>query len=308
MKPLHLVFAGTPELAAVILNGLFEDKTHQIKSVITQPDRRAGRGRGLAESPVKKLAREYEIEISQPERAEALDPDDKLGDVDLMVVAAFGMILPKEILERPRLGSINVHTSLLPRWRGAAPIQRAIQSGDLKTGITIMQMDEGLDTGDILMQRECLIDEIETAGTLHDKLATLGSECLLEVLQDLTADIIRPRKQEDSLATYAKKITKEEALIDWNMKAVDIERMVRAFNPVPVAHTVLNGQAMRIWQTGIVNMDQDVGPPGTIISADTAGILVATAKDALLISLLQLPGKKIITAGDFLNGHPGFAR
>ena len=304
-KGLRIAFAGTPELAAVILSSLIEIKEHQVVFVITQPDRPAGRGRKLVKSPVKILAEKEGIDdIRQPEKPVDLDPGNELSNVDVLIVAAYGMILPKNIIDRPRFGSINVHTSLLPRWRGAAPIQRAIQAGDNNTGITIIQLDAGLDSGDILLQKECPIDSGETAGSLHDKLAQLGSECLLLTLKGLVEGSITPVKQDPNLVTYARKISKTETSIDWNMAATDIETMIRAFNPAPIAHTSLNGLHMRIWQSAVVKHEH--ASPGTVISADSNGIMVATASDALLITKLQLPGKNVVQAGDFLNGHPDF--
>lgn len=303
---LRLAFAGTPELAATVLSNLINDKKHEIAFIITQPDRPAGRGRKTVKGPVKRLAERYELKIRQPVKSIDIDPDKDLGQTDVLVVAAFGLILPDELLHRPRLGCINVHTSLLPRWRGAAPIQRAIQAGDTKTGITIMQMAECLDTGDILLQKECAIMPDDTAGTLHDKLATLGGECLLEVLDGLSGNLITPRKQNNELVTYANKINKAAALIDWNNSALELERMIRAFNPVPVAHTVLNGVSMRIWQADIIGSGQRHYTPGTIINCDVDGIVIATTKSALRIKQLQLPGKKPIATKDFLNGHPEF--
>ena len=200
-----------------------------------------------------------------------IDPDNSLAQVDVLVVAAFGMILPAEILYRPRLGCINVHTSLLPRWRGAAPIQRAIQAGDGNTGVTIMQIDEGLDTGDILLQKECAILANDTGGTLLEKLAVLGGECLVETLDYLAENNITPQKQNDKLATYASKISKEEALIDWNTGAVELERMIRAFNPAPVAHTVLQQTPLRIWEADVIDIGTVPHLPGKIIDIGADG-------------------------------------
>jgi len=300
---LRLAFAGTPQLAATILSTLVEQKRHELVLVITQPDRPAGRGRLPAPSPVKKLAGKFGLQINQPNSKTDIDPDNILEKIDVLVVTAFGMILPSEILYRPRLGCINVHMSLLPRWRGAAPIQRAIQTGDVVTGATIMQIDEGLDTGDILLQKECSISPDETAATLLDKLATIGGEGLLEALDGLAEGTVTPRKQDEQLATYAHKVSKEDALIDWRMSAQDLERMIRAFNPVPVAHTVLQGISMRVWEADVIPMAEHYSP-GAVINFDTDGIVVAASQDAIRIKRLQLSGKNIISVRDFLNGYP----
>lgn len=304
---LRLAFAGTPELAASILNSLINSNKHQIDFIITRPDRPAGRGRKNRKSPVKILAENNSLEIIQPETPADIDPHGGLAGTDVLVVAAFGMILPADILDRPRLGCINVHTSLLPRWRGAAPIQRAIQAGDSKTGITIMQIEEELDSGDIFLQRECKILPADTSGTLHGKLAVLGGECLLEALDGLSAGTITPVKQNQHLATYASKVTREEAFIDWELPAAVLERMIRAFNPSPAAHTELNGINMKVWQADIVKPGNKNDAPGKIIDCSNSGIIVATSMDALRIRQLQPAGRKIMTVKDFLNGHPGFA-
>jgi len=305
---LRLAFAGTPELAAIVLNDLLRHGTHSISFVITRPDKPAGRGRKRVQSPVKSMAEQRGLPVLQPQNPSDLDPDKALVQMDVLVVVAYGMILPQEILGRPRLGCINVHTSLLPRWRGAAPMQRAIQAGDSKTGVTIMQLAAGLDTGDILLQQECAISPGETAGTLHDKLANLGGACLLEALQHLERQTITPRKQNQHLVTYANKISKREASINWDMTAMELERLIRAFNPAPVAHTVIQGVAMRVWEADVLPQSAQVLNPGTIIEIDVNGIIVATGEGMLRIKRLQLPGKKVITAKEFLNGHPDLLR
>lgn len=301
---LRLAFAGTPELAATVLNDLLRHDNQSISFVITRPDKPAGRGRKLAQSPVKMMAEQHGLPILQPQSPSELDPDKALLHTDVLVVVAYGMILPQNILGRPRLGCINVHTSLLPRWRGAAPIQRAIQEGDSKTGVTIMQLAAGLDTGDILLQRECAISPGETAGSLHDKLANLGGPCLLEALECLQRQTITPRKQDQDLVTYATKISKQEAVIDWRSTALELERLIRAFNPAPVAHTKIQGLAMRVWEADVLSQSAQVLTPGTVIEVAVNGIIVATGKGMLRIQRLQLPGKKVITAREFLNGHP----
>ena len=305
---LRLAFAGTPELAATVLNDLLRQDTHSVSFVITRPDKPAGRGRKLVQSPVRLMAEQHGLSVLQPQNPSDLDPDKALVQLDVLVVVAYGMILPQDILDRPRLGCINVHTSLLPRWRGAAPIQRAIQAGDSKTGVTIMQLAAGLDTGDILLQQECVISPRETAGTLHDKLANLGGSCLLEALERLERQTITPRKQDQHLVTYANKISKREASINWELTAMELERLIRAFNPAPVTHTNIQGVAMRVWEADILPQSIHDLTPGTVIEVNVNGIIVATGQGMLRIKRLQLPGKKVITAREFLNGHPDVLR
>jgi methionyl-tRNA formyltransferase len=303
---LRLAYAGTPELAAVILARLLDDGRHPVEHVFTQPDRRAGRGRKPVTGPVKALALERGLAVSQPRTAAQLDRHPALAEADLLVVVAYGLILSETTISRPRYGSVNVHTSLLPRWRGAAPIQRAIEAGDERTGITIMQMDAGLDTGPVLLQRECPISPDDTAATLHDRLALLGGDCLLEALDALAAGRLSPHPQDEGRATYAAKISKAEAEIDWSRPAAEIERRIRAFNPEPVAHTRLNGQPMRVWRA-----TQRPGPagaePGRVVGFTPAGLDVATGSGVLRILDLQLPGKRPVNAAEFHRGHPRFA-
>ena len=306
-RNLRLAFAGTPRLAATVLKALLEKECHTVTDVFTQPDRPAGRGRKLLKSEVKLLAEEYELPEHQPCRPEQIDPDYLLKDLDLLVVVAYGMLLPAELLDRPKLGCINIHTSLLPRWRGAAPIQRAIQAGDTETGISIMQMDAGLDTGPIYLQRRCPIQPDDTSGSLHDRLAQMGSQCLLEVLDKMASNQHNSIPQDDKLATYAKKISKDEAVIDWSLGAVTLDRMIRAFNPSPVAHTELNGVKMRIWRSQPQNKISG-SPAGTVLACSKSGIDVATGNGQLRILELQLPGKRVVTAGEFLNGRPDFLK
>jgi len=306
-RNLRLAFAGTPRLAAIVLKTLLEQEHHTVTDVFTQPDRPAGRGRRLVKSEVKLLAEDYGLPEHQPCRPEHIDPDYLLSDLDLLVVVAYGMILPAELLNRPKLGCINIHTSLLPRWRGAAPIQRAIQAGDTETGISIMQMDAGLDTGPIYLQRHCPIQPDDTSGSLHDRLAMMGSLCLLEVLDEMASNQHDPIPQDDKLATYAKKISKDEAVIDWSLDAVTLDRMVRAYNPSPVAHTKLNGMKMRIWRSQPQNKTTG-SPAGTVLTCSKSGIDVATGNGQLRILELQLPGKRVMTSGEFLNGRPDFLK
>lgn len=304
---LRLAFAGTPELAASILKKLIATDVYTITSVYTQPDRPAGRGQKQHKSAVKELAESKQLALIQPTTAVDIDPDNNLAKIDILVVAAYGMLLPDTILDRPRMGCINVHTSLLPRWRGAAPIQRAIQAGDKETGITIMQMDAGLDTGDILLQKICPISDFDTAGTLHDRLAVLGGEALVETLNGLVSNTLRGQAQDNARVTYAHKISKAEAEIDWSMSARDIERTIRAFIPRPVAHTLLNNVQMRIWEAEVLETDKHNKSPGTVLASSNAGIDVASGDGVIRILKLQQPGKKIVTVAAFHNGHPHFS-
>jgi len=304
-RELRIAFAGTPELAACILRTLLEKSKHQIKMVLTQPDRPSGRGRKLTASAVKTLALENGLDALQPSASELIALRDRIADLDLMIVAAYGVLLPETILNAPKYGCINVHTSLLPRWRGAAPIQRAIQAGDDETGITIMQMDSGLDTGSILLQKKCPINATDTTASLQNKLASLGSDCVLEVLETLIAGNLNPVKQDESQACYAEKITKSEARIDWSESAINIDRTIRAFNPAPICHTQLRGLTLRIWQALILE-SESTSPAGQIVHASKAGIDVATGHGVLRILQIQPQGKRAMSVADFLNGNPDF--
>lgn len=307
MSPdLKLAYAGTPELAAIILKKLVDANLYTIARVYTQPDKPTGRGRKLQKGAVKILAESRHLPLQQPTQPEDIDRDSALVDVDILVVAAYGMLLPESILNRPRLGCINVHTSLLPRWRGAAPIQRAIQAGDIETGITIMQMDSGLDTGNILLQKQIPIASNETAGSLHDRLAIMGGDVLLDALTRIGNDTLQGQPQENAKASYAHKISKAEAEIDWYLPAETIERTVRAFNPFPIAHTNLNDMHMRIWEVEVLNIENNGLRPGTVVASSTSGIDVVSADHLIRIHKLQLPGKKMVTASEFHNGHQHF--
>ena len=304
---LRLAFAGTPDLAAKILDYILKESLHTIDHIYSQPDRPAGRGKKINACAVKMIAKQHHIQIYQPEKSSLIDLDNRLSKVDVLVVAAYGMILPEDIINRPTYGSINVHTSLLPRWRGAAPIQRAIEAGDKETGITIMQMDAGLDTGDILLKKSCSIGTVDTSGTMHDKLAELGAKSLIEVLDRIASAEITPKKQNEAEATYAEKITKQEAAIDWSKSAREIERKVRAFNPSPVAYTEIDDLRIRVWEAEAIHLEkQTESAPGTVMISKDRDMMVQTGDGMISIKRLQLPGKKVMSVNDFLNGNPGF--
>ena len=314
-KSLRVIFAGTPDFAATSLNALIHSH-HTVCAVFTQPDRKAGRGRKLNKSPVKLLAEEHSIPVYQPSNLKTGEDQQQIEvlNADVMVVAAYGLILPKTVLSMPSLGCINIHASLLPRWRGAAPIQRAIIAGDTTTGITYMEMDEGLDTGGMLFKVDCDIGPGETGGSLHDKLATLGAEHIVSVLDQLANDNIETEQQDENLACYAKKLSKEEALVNWCDTSEELERMVRAFNSWPVAYTTIENdksetQNLRIWDVRVIKNDthkiqesnSDNKSPGTIVENSKSGIVVVTGDGLLAITRLQLPGSKALNAEQILN-------
>lgn len=300
-QPLRIIFAGTPDFAARHLQALIESE-HQIVGVYSQPDRPAGRGKKLKASEVKECAIAHNLPVFQPSSLKTQDALNELTSLnaDIMIVVAYGLILPKAILAAPRLGCLNVHGSILPRWRGAAPIQRAIWAGDEQTGVTIMQMDEGLDTGDMLHISRCPITADDTSASLYTKLAELGPSALIETINKLANDEIVPEPQNDEQANYAKKLSKEEANIDWSMSAVQIERNIRAFNPWPVCFTQMAEQTVKIYQAHVVEQS---GVPGHILSSDKNGIIVACGQHALCITQLQPQGKKPMAINDFLNGR-----
>jgi methionyl-tRNA formyltransferase len=302
-RPLRIIFAGTPDFSVPPLQALL-DSPHQVIAVLTQPDRPAGRGRKLSPSPVKQLAVKHEIEVLQPLtlRDESVQARIAQLDADLMVVVAYGLILPREVLVMPRLGCLNIHASLLPRWRGAAPIQRAILAGDDENGVAIMQMEAGLDTGPVWHARRVEIGEKETGGELHDRLSELGAKALMETLPMLESGDASPVSQAEDGIVYADKFSKEEGEIDWEMSAQSISRKVRAFNPWPVAWTGFNGNKLRVWQAQ--ERPGDIaGMPGEVIAADKQGIVVQCGSGQLVIEILQLPGKRVMSAADFLNAH-----
>jgi len=302
---LRLAFAGTPELAATVLRALLDAGRHSVECVYTQPDRPAGRGRKLKPSPVKELALERGLTLYQPETAAGMDPDYQLQELDLLVVVAYGMLLPADIIKRPRLGSINIHTSLLPRWRGAAPIQRAIEAGDRETGVSIMQMDAGLDTGPVLAQASCPIGPRDTSSDLQDRLASLGADCLAKTLDLMAAGAITPVPQDNRQASYAHKITKAEARLDWSRPAADLERTIRAFNPHPIAYGDLKGQVFRIWEAEAIGLSC-MEDPGTILTCSRQGIDVCTGDGVLRLLQIQPAGKRTMTVAEFINGQPDF--
>jgi len=306
MPPLRIVFAGTPEFSVPALQAL-HDAGHAIVAVYTQPDRPAGRGRALAASAVKQRALELGLHVEQPPTLKTVEAQARLASFapDLMVVVAYGLILPQAVLDIPRLGCLNIHGSLLPRWRGAAPIQRAVLAGDERTGVSIMLMDAGLDTGPELLRRELAIGPHETAGELHDRLAPLGAQAIVDAVRGWAEGALQAQPQPATGATYASKITKEEARIDWSQPAAAIARQVRAFNPWPVAETKLGDEQVRIWEARpAIDFGAAAAAPGTVVHAEDGRLLVATGDGALDVLTLQFPGRKPLKARDILNSRP----
>lgn len=310
MSPsLRVIFAGTPDFAADSLKALL-GSAHEIIAVYTQPDRPAGRGRKLTPSPVKALALEHGIPVYQPDSLKDAVAQQALADLDadVMVVAAYGLILPQAVLDTPRLGCLNVHASLLPRWRGAAPIQRAIDAGDSESAITIMQMDAGLDTGAMLLTRSTPIDAATTGGELHDRLAQLGGEAIVTALDDLAANRLVPAPQPDDGVTYAHKLSKAEAQLDFTRSAEELARRIRAFNPWPVAWTTLSDQPLRLWLAEAEDDNPDVShqtsPSGTLLPPASDALRIACGPNGaqvLRVTRAQLPGGKALTARELLN-------
>lgn len=306
MSELNIIFAGTPDFAAQHLQALLNSK-HNVIAVYTQPDKPAGRGKKLQASPVKQLAEANQIPVFQPKslRKEEAQAELKALNADVMVVVAYGLILPEAILNSPRYGCLNVHGSLLPRWRGAAPIQRSIWAGDKQTGVTIMQMDIGLDTGDMLHKVTTPILPNETSASLYAKLAELAPPALLEVLDGLKKQTFKPVKQDETLSNYAEKLSKEEAKLDWSLPAAQLERNIRAFNPWPMSFLTLEvdgvEQNIKIYQATILPHQEKA--PGTIVNVDKTGIQISTQEGILNITQLQPAGKKPMSVQDFLNGR-----
>jgi methionyl-tRNA formyltransferase len=302
---MNLVFAGTPEFAVPALKALL-DAGHTILAVYTQPDRPAGRGRKLGMSAVKEFALARGLRVHQPVTLKSESETEALRALkpDAMIVIAYGLILPRSILSIPQYGCINVHASLLPRWRGAAPIQRAIEAGDANTGVTIMQMDADLDTGSMLAVAQTPIGTDDNAATLHDRLAELGGHLLVDTLAQLERGAIVPQAQDSAHATYAAKLNKDEARLDWNADAKLLARRIRAFNPWPVAHTAVDGQTLRLWHAQAENGAPPGAPPGTVLAADANGVRAQCATGVLRITRLQLEGGKVLDARAFLNGRP----
>ncbi len=299
---LKVVFAGTPEFAAQALQALLDADSYAVTAVYSQPDRRSGRGRRMLASPVKQLALQHSIAVYQPQNFRTLEAVEELRALrpDVLVVAAYGLLLPKAVLDIPTHGCINIHASLLPRWRGAAPIERAIEAGDAESGICIMQMDEGLDTGPVLMSESCTMDAAETGASLRQKLAISGADCLLNTLQQLTNDLLEPQPQDDAYATYANKITKQELQIDWHLPASSIERKLRAFYSANTMYSLLGDMRIKIAAAEVVEAASQQ-PPGTILEVQRNAIVVACGTDALRLIQLQLPGGKMLAAQAILN-------
>ena len=299
--PLRIVFAGTPEFAAEHLKALL-DTPHQIVAVYSQPDRPAGRGQKLTPSPVKQLAVEQGIAVYQPQSLREPAAQAELAALapDLMVVVAYGLILPQAVLDTPRLGCINSHASLLPRWRGAAPIQRAIEAGDGESGVTVMQMEAGLDTGPMLLKVSTPISQEDTGGSLHDRLARLGPPAVVQAIAGLAAGNLVGEVQDDGLATYAHKLNKDEARLDWTRPADQLERLIRAFNPWPICHSTLHGEPLKVLAA---QRADGQGQPGQILSASKEGLTVACGNAALRLTRLQLPGGKALAFSDLYNSR-----
>ena len=295
---MNIIFAGTPAFAAAALEALLR-AGHHVPLVLTQPDRPAGRGLKSQASAVKQLAQSHQLPVAQPAslKDDAVVAQLAAVDADVMIVAAYGLILPGPVLDLPRLGCLNIHASLLPRWRGAAPIQRAILAGDAETGITIMQMDAGLDTGAMLMTEAIPITDDDTAQTLHDKLAALGAQLIVRALREQAPAVA----QDNARATYAAKIAKTEARIDWNRPAAELARAIRAYNPVPGAYTTWHGQPLKLWRAEPVT-SPSTALPGTVLQVDTGGIVVATGDGALRLLELQRAGGKRLAVQSFLAG------
>lgn len=309
-QALRIIFAGTPDFAAQHLASLIASE-HQVVAVYCPPDKPAGRGKKLTACATKQLAQEHNLTVEQPINFKDVSDRETLASyqADVMVVVAYGLLLPQSVLDIPRLGCINVHGSLLPKWRGAAPIQRSLEAGDAKTGVTIMQMDKGLDTGDMILTAECDITKQDTSSTLYEKLAKLGPQALLDTLSLMVKGDYPREPQNNGLATYACKLEKNEAELDWRLSACALHRKIRAYIPWPVAHFTFKDKnagdqehKIRIWQASVID-DSSSLTPGTIVSANKQGISVATGENILRLEVLQLPGKKALPVADILNGR-----
>jgi methionyl-tRNA formyltransferase len=306
-QALKIIFAGTPDFAAQHLAALINSH-HEVVAVYCPPDKRAGRGKKLTACATKELALAYDIIVEQPTNFKDANDQEKLANynADIMVVVAYGLLLPVVILEAPRLGCVNVHGSILPKWRGAAPIQRSLEAGDSETGITIMQMDKGLDTGDMIAKATCAITQQDTSATLYEKLAELGPTALLSTLDLMAEGKHCAEAQDDNLSTYAAKLDKDEAELNWQLSAETLHRKIRAYIPWPVAQFTFTDEKqtahrIRVWQASFTD-DEHNKSPGTIISANKKGITVATASGTICLETLQLPGKKALPVRDILNG------
>lgn len=300
---MKIIYMGTPDFAVAPLKAIIE-AGHQVTAVVTQPDKQRGRGREVQYTPVKECALKHGIPVLTP--AKIKEPEAvmelKKYPADIFVVAAFGQLLTEEILNMPKFGCINIHASLLPAYRGAAPIQWVILNGEEKTGVTIQQMAKGLDTGDMLFKKEVIIDPKETGDSLHDKLMAAGAELIVDALPQIEKGEIRPEKQDDSLSCYAKKLTKSMGLIDWNQDAVTIERLIRGLNSWPSAYTVFKGKTLKIWEADVVSKGEEM-EPGTVILTSKNFFDVAAGKDALRVKSVQIEGKKRMPVKDFLLGY-----
>lgn len=298
---MRIVFAGTPEFAAEHLKALL-DSPYEVVAVYTQPDRPAGRGQKLMPSAVKALAVAHDIPVMQPPSLRNAEAQAQLAalEPDLMVVVAYGLILPQAVLDIPRLGCINSHASLLPRWRGAAPIQRAVQAGDAESGVTVMRMEAGLDTGPMLLKVVTPINAIDTGGSLHDRLAQMGPPAVIQAIAGLADGTLHGEVQDDALATYAHKLNKDEARLDWSLPAEQLERLIRAFNPWPICHSTLDGETVKVLGACLATGQ---GTPGEILAASKDGLVVACGEQALSLTRLQLPGGKALAFADLFNSR-----
>ena len=302
---MRVVFSGTPEFSVPCLEVLVDSPDISVVGVYTQPDRRSGRGKALTPSAVKLCALKHELPVFQPENFANIHDQKVLENLapDLILVVAYGLILPKAVLDLPPLGCLNIHASLLPRWRGAAPIQRCIEAGDTQTGVTLMQIEPRLDSGPMLAEKKIPVSEEDTGGSLHDKLSLLGASLLKENLSAIRAGSLQPRLQDESRVCYAPKLSRADSMIDWHLSADVLERKVRALNPWPVASTSLAGSVLRILQSSVIQSNKGT-QPGEIVSASKEGILVQTGEGILKLEVVQKPGGKLLLAADFLNGMP----